>query len=260
MAMKRRTRVLLIVAAVLLTPVLILGGLLAATFGGLEAIEDSRRVGATIEIVRDGYVSASILDLGNGHVALIDCGNDPMGVALLAALSHRNLGPADVSTIFLTHGHRDHVAACPLFAHADVYALEADVPLAEGRTMGHSPIAHVMSPSPTGVHVGHPLADGDVVSVGNAEVHAYAVPGHTEGSAAYLVDGTLFIGDSGSVTSDRHLRGAPWLFSDDQALNITSMRALGERLQTEHESVTTIVAAHTGVLDDTDVLAALRSM
>lgn len=260
MAMKRRTRILLIVLGVVLAPVLAIVAIFASTFSGLEAIEDHRRVGATIEIVQDGYVSMSILDLGNGHVALIDCGNDPMGVALLAALSHRDLGPADVSTIFLTHGHRDHIAACPLFTHADVYALAADVPLAEGRTMGHSPIAHVMSPSPTGVHVGHPIADGDVITIGNAEVHAYAVPGHTEGSAAYLVDGALFIGDSGSITSDGHLRGAPWIFSDDQAQNLASMRALGVRLASEHETVTTIVAAHTGVLADGDVIAALRDM
>jgi len=242
-----------------LTPVLAIVAMFVATFSGLEAIEDHRRVGATIEIVQDGYVSMSILDLGNGHVALIDCGNDPMGVALLAALSHRNLGPADVSTIFLTHGHRDHIAVCPLFTHADVYALAADVPLAEGRTMGRSPIAHVMSASPTGVHVGHPIADGDVITVGNAEIHVYAVPGHTEGSAAYLVDGALFIGDSGSITSDGHLRGAPWMFSDDQMQNIASMRALAARLA-DHETVTTIVAAHTGVLDDGDVIAALRDM
>jgi glyoxylase-like metal-dependent hydrolase (beta-lactamase superfamily II) len=261
MAMKRRTRIVLFaLSAVVLVPVVAIAIVGFATFHGLSPIEDRQRVGATVEIVQDGYVSAALLDLGDDHVALVDCGNTPDGAAILAALDRRDMGPDDVSAIFVTHGHQDHIAACPLFTHATVYALETDVALAEGREPSDSPVGHLMGISPITAHVTHPLHDGVTITAGNAEVHVYAVPGHTRGSAAYLVDGVLFVGDSASVTDARTLRGAPWFFSDDQSENVASMHALARRLEEEHQTVTAIVAAHTGVLEDGDLLGALRAM
>ncbi len=256
----RRRRVLGGLGAVGLSLLVGIGGVGYATFGGLAPIEDGQRVGATVEIARDGYVSVALLDLGDGHVALIDCGNAGDGAAILAALARRALGPDDVSAIFLTHGHPDHVAACGHFPDAQVYALAAEIPMLEGRTAGRSPITRLVRASPSGVHVAHPLADGETITTGNAEVRVYAVPGHTAGSAAYLVDGVLFVGDSASVTSDGHVIGAPWVFSDDQAQNLVSMRTLGARLASEGQTVTALVASHTGVLDEGDVVAALRAL
>lgn len=256
--MKRWKRVVGVLAALLLIPVLVLGGIMFFTFRGLTEIEDGQRIGATVEIVQDGYVGIGLVDLGDGHVALIDCGNHPDGAAILAALERRGLAASDVSAVFVTHGHPDHISACPLFTSATVYALAADVPLAEGHVASDSPVGHMMGISPIHAEIGHPLADGDVITAGNAEVHVYAVPGHTQGSAAYLIDGVLFVGDSASVTTEGTLRGAPWFFTDDQAENVASMHALATRL--EGETVTTIVASHTGVLDDGDLIAALRAM
>jgi glyoxylase-like metal-dependent hydrolase (beta-lactamase superfamily II) len=256
--MKRWKRVLLGIGAVLLLLVLSVVGLGWATFHGLSEIQDGQRIGATIEIVQDGYVGVALIDLGDGHVALIDCGNHPDGSAILAALERRHLGPDDVSAIFVTHGHQDHVAACPLFTHAAVYGLAGDVALAAGRVPSDSPVGHLMGISPIHASIDHPLSDGDTITVGNAEVHAYAVPGHTAGSAAYLIDGALFVGDSASVTTDGTLRGAPWFFTDDTTRNVASMHALAGRLA--NETVTTIVASHTGVLDHGDLVGALRAM
>lgn len=256
--MKRWKRVLAVIGVVLLVPVLAIVGIGYATFHGLSAIEDGQRIGATVEIVQDGYVGMALVDLGDGHVAVIDCGNTPAGTAILAALERRHLTAGDVSAVFITHGHPDHISACPLFTSATVYALAADVPLAEGQAPADSPVGHLMGISPITAQITHPLADGDTITAGNAEVHVYAVPGHTPGSAAYLIDGVLFLGDSASVTTEGTLRGAPWFFSDDQAQNVASMHALATRL--EGETVTTIVASHTGVLDHGDLIAAMRAM
>jgi glyoxylase-like metal-dependent hydrolase (beta-lactamase superfamily II) len=255
---KRVKRVLGGIGGILLAIALLIGIGGYSAFGGRLPIVDGAHVGATIEIVQDGFVSAAIVDLGNDHVALIDCGNDPDAHTILAALERRHLGVADVSDVFLTHGHRDHVAGCPVFTHATIHALEADVALAEGREGMHSPMGRFVSPRPTGVTVTHVLHDRDVVTIGNAEVRVYALAGHTAGSAAYLVDGVLFVGDSASVSSDHHLLPAVWLFSNDTTQNHASLRALGAQL--EHETVTAIVPAHSGVLDEGDLAAALRAM
>lgn len=255
---KRLKRILQVLAALLLVLVLALAVFGYVSFGGLASNQDGQHVGATLEVVEDGYVAVDILDLGDGHVALIDCGNDRMGAAILAALARRDLGPDDVSDVFLTHGHPDHVAACPVFTHATIHALEADVALAAGTVAPPSPIGHLAPTRPTGVRVDHVLHDGDVVTRGNAEVRVYAVPGHTAGSAAYLVDGVLLVGDSASLTTDGRLVGAPWIFSDDQAENVRSMHALAERLA--GETVTAIVTSHSGVASEGDLVALLRAL
>lgn len=259
-APRRRSRALRVVGIVLVSLVLLVAGLGYSAFGGLASIEDGEHVGATVEIVQDGYVSAAIVDLGEGHVALVDCGNDPAAASILRALEHRHLGPDDVSTILLTHGHRDHVAGCAQFRHAEVYALTADARQAEGHEAPRGPIGMFVSVSPTGLTVDHPLEDGATIHRENAEIDVYAIPGHTAGSAAYLVDGVLFVGDSASQTSDGHLVVAPWIFSESQEQNRSSMHALAERLEHDHALVTAIVTAHSGVVSEGDLLALLRGI
>ena len=108
----------------------------------------------------------------------------------------------------------------------------------------------------------HPVTDGDAITVGDLEVSVYAIPGHTPGSAAYLVDGVLFVGDVGDsagVTDDHRLVGAPWIFSDDTALNLVSLHTLGNRLSMVAPEPTVLVPAHSGVLDR-DIVHSLRTM
>ena len=73
----------------------------------------------------------------------------------------------------------------------------------------------------------HPLDDGESFMVGNLQVTAYAVPGHTEGSAAYLVDGVLFVGDSLQIKSNQQIIGPSVIFSTDRAQGEASLKHLG---------------------------------
>ena len=84
--------------------------------------------------------------------------------------------------------------------------------------------------------------------LGQISVRVFAIPGHTAGSAAYLVNGVLFLGDAADATSNGGLRGAPWLFSDDQAQDRASLVALPQRLSQEGADVKAIAFAHSGVL------------
>jgi glyoxylase-like metal-dependent hydrolase (beta-lactamase superfamily II) len=49
---------------------------------------------------------------------LFDAGSDKKGKAIFGELSRVGLGRENVKTIFLTHGHRDHMAGVPLFPNA----------------------------------------------------------------------------------------------------------------------------------------------
>ncbi len=184
-----------------------------------------------VETVKDGFVSIFLLDVGPGKVALVDAGKDTSGKAILSALTRRGLTPASVAAIFLTHGHGDHTAGCKLFPDAQVYALESEVAL-----IGDA------------ARVTHPLQDGEGTDVGDLHVETFAVPGHTPGSAAYLMRGVLFFGDSAGASKDGVMMKAVSLFSKDSAQNVTSLKALEARLQPRATDVKALAFAHTGPL------------
>jgi hydroxyacylglutathione hydrolase len=240
--LKNALKVLGVLLALVVVAIVAIG---YSAFGGRAKIVDGAAPAPDVRIVKDGIVCLGVVDAGDGKVLLIDAGNDATGQAILNELGRRHLGNDAVSAIFLTHGHPDHTAGAHLFPSAAVYALSADVALAEGREGSHGPITHLMSPKANGTHVTHALRDGDTVVVGSQSVRVFAVPGHTAGSAAYLVSHVLFLGDSAGLKSDGTLVGAPWAFSDDSAQNHASLKALADRLRPEQVSIVAIVPAHT---------------
>jgi glyoxylase-like metal-dependent hydrolase (beta-lactamase superfamily II) len=206
--------------------------------------------------VADGFSGIGVITIDSRQVALVDAGNDTAGEAILAELSRRQLGPDAVSAIFLTHGHADHIGAVPLFPKAQVLAIDAEAPLIEGRAGARGPLTRLFPVRPTGITVTRHLKDGDVVTIGDVPVRVYAVPGHTAGSAAYLADGVLFLGDSADVASDGTLNGAPWVFSDSQPENRASLARLEQRLVADGVKVMALVPAHSGASDGLAALTA----
>jgi len=219
----------------------------ASAFVGRQSITDGFEING-IRIVKDGIVSVAFVPMGTGEVALIDAGNDKSGKAILAELARRKLGSDAVKAILLTHGHPDHTAAILLFPNAQVMALGAEAALVEGRAGAHGPLTRFMSVSPTGVKVTRVLVDGETVMLDQVPVRLFSVPGHTAGSAAYLVNSVLFLGDAADATSSGTIKPAPWIFSDSQAEDRASLVNLDRRLIQDGSDVKAIAFAHSGVL------------
>jgi glyoxylase-like metal-dependent hydrolase (beta-lactamase superfamily II) len=227
--------------------VLLMAGmaLFLSAFWGRRAIGDQLDVEG-IRIVKDSIVSACLIPVEGHKVVLVDACNDHSGKAILAELSRSGLTPDAVQAILLTHGHRDHIGAVNLFPNAQVMCLAPEVDLVAGRTSGRGPLLRFFPFKPTGIKVTRTLHDGETVVFDNLAIRVYALPGHTLGSAAYLARGVLMIGDSADIGRDGKLRGAPWLFSDDAALNRQSLAELGPRLSRENVVVKAIICAHSG--------------
>jgi len=241
-------RLLKIVALVVLLVIVAVVGLFAVTFMGRKSLVDGYEINR-VRVIADGFAGIGVIRLDDGRVALVDAGNDAAGEAILAELERRQLGPDAVAAVLITHGHGDHIAAIGRFSRAAVMALDAEVPLVEGRAGGRGPLPRLLPVRPTGVTVTRALRDGEVVTLGGVPIRVYAVPGHTAGSAAYYVDGVLLVGDSADVTSDGTLQGAPWLFSDNQAENRASLARLEQRVVADGLDVKAIVPAHSGAAE-----------
>lgn len=228
-------------------------GAVAALFGpafiGMRPVPEEFEHNGT-SLVRDGFTTVWVVPIGTNQVALIDAGNDASGAAILAELSRRGLGPEAVSAIFLTHGHPDHIAAVPLFPDAEVMALAAETDLVAGRVAPGNPLGRLMPASPTGIELTRTLRDGEIVRLQGREIRVYAVPGHTAGSAAYLVDGVLVLGDAGSITSDDTVTTPPWIFSENVGQAAASLAGLAERLARDDVTVDVIAFAHSGPLGE----------
>jgi glyoxylase-like metal-dependent hydrolase (beta-lactamase superfamily II) len=202
-----------------------------------------------IRVLSDSMATMGIVSAGPDQVVLIDAGMDDDGKVLLAELARRKLGPEAVRAILLTHGHPDHVSGAPLFPKAEVMILEADVATAEGRAPYRGPFQRLFPVKPRKLKITRALHDGESVAVGDATFRVYAVPGHTGGSAAFLVDGVLFVGDSANATKEGAVRLLPLLLTEDATQNRASLVRLAERLEAEHAEVKTIVFSHSGALD-----------
>lgn len=231
-----------------------LGGLFlvaAASVGEAFVGNRAPQAGAVndaVQVVLDGYVSVGLISTSAGAI-LIDCGVSADAGALRAAL-----GGQPVAAIFLTHGHGDHVAGCDQFPGVPIHALRAEVDHIEGRARPRGPLPRLMPLQERPFRVSVPLEDGQVVPVGERAVTAFHLPGHTAGSAAYLVAGVLFLGDSARSSPEGAIRNAPWVFSDDLDQNAASLSRLAERLVPLSEEVQHIVFSHTGPIQGSQAL------
>lgn len=153
----------------------------------------------------------------------------------------RQLGttPTDVRFVFLTHAHRDHIAAWPLVRQARFAIAEAEVPEFTGQA-GYRGWATKMSdelndyprPAPGELSLISFASDTTFV-LGRDTLYAFPIPGHTPGSTAYLFRGILFAGDAINYRPGTGFQGARPEFSDSVEQSRESLRALWQRLAPE---------------------------
>ncbi len=117
----------------------------------------------------------------NAQCLVIDPGYEAQTVLSYA----RSLGK-QICAVLLTHGHFDHVGAVKEIAQETgcaVYLKTEDTAMPEQMTAGK-------------LFYTHALSDGDVLALAGLSVCVMHTPGHTPGSVCFLIDNTIFSGDT----------------------------------------------------------------
>jgi len=148
-----------------------------------------------IYAVPNGQVNFYLVKAGQGYIAF-DAGTSEQ--ASLAELGKLNAKPEDVAAVFLTHTDGDHVGAIGLFQQAKVYISKQEEQMINGSTRRMIFMRNKL-PRPY-----ETLDDSQTVEENGLSVRCISTPGHTPGSACYLVGGKyLFSGDTFGLKDGR---------------------------------------------------------
>lgn len=173
-------------------------------------------------------------------VIVVDLGWTGAGRDLRRGLRRVGSEPAEVRAVFLTHSHRDHIRGWRAVPHATFYLSSSEVPHFTGGR-AHWDFASRFAaalfprvyPSAEDLAV-HGFRSDTTIVVGTDTVRAFLLPGHTAGSAAYLLRGVLFVGDALSYSALSGIRGASGRYTVDPDANRASLASLRERAKSFH--------------------------
>lgn len=243
--MSRRRRVLLVLATLFLV-VAAAGYFLAS--GGKPLVDGERLGDGRVTLVADGFIASYIVELADGSIALVDATMDTEAKAIKTALTAMGKRDADVDAIFFTHGHGDHIGGALAFPNARLFVLEPDADLVEGKRVAGNMLGRFREPAPTGLIVTDALVANQEITVGGTDIMVFAVPGHTLGSAAFLIHDVLFLGDAAGAAKNDTLTGAPPVFSADREQANVSLKTLANELRASGVTVSALAFGHQGPL------------
>ena len=172
----------------------------------------------------------------SGGVILFDTGMNP-GVAK-KSLAKAGINPDEVTHIFLTHTDYDHAGGLAAFKNAEIFITGEEEQMINGQTARRGLVHNGRVGKYT------TLENGKKISAGGAEIECFLTPGHTPGSASYLVDNCFYIsGDLLRVARGSN-RVTPFmrLMNKDHALDIKSVAEAKPAIKNAEYLLT----AHTG--------------
>lgn len=170
-------------------------------------------------------------------VFVVDLGWSGAERSMRRGLARIGARPEDVTDVFLTHSHRDHIMGWRAVRQARFHMMEAEVPYFFGErdhadvpSRAARAVRGDAGPWPGEVNV-RPFSRDTVFVLGADTIRAFVVPGHTAGSTAYLHRRVLFVGDAISRAYHTGYGPAMGVFTEDRQGSHDALVSLFERLR-----------------------------
>ena len=217
---------------VLLALVLLPVGLVVTMRMRRGAFEKPEMLRSNIARVRNLFTEVYAARVGD-KVVLFDAGIDTVGTALDAAIAAvGGKSRDDVSDVFLTHGHFDHVQMSALCPKATVHVgiRDTDMLAQKARTEPWAARWFAKALPPPAIAAQAAFIDRTEQTLADGKkLVALPLPGHTPGSFLIFYDGILFAGDSMQI-SDGKLDFCMSAFSVDPKENRRNIAKLKDQL------------------------------
>ncbi len=199
---------------------------------------ETGRLGPDLFAIKDDFVNVFLLEKNGAYLA-VDSGNT--GKNILEGFEALGIDIKKVSTLLLTHTDYDHVAQVDLYDNAEIYISSDEEQMINGQTEKKFFIHNKLA-------AGHGLLpDGSIRKIDGWTVQTIVVPGHTAGSACFIIDGKyLFTGDNISL-----IEGKAGPFND--LFNTDTRRQMGNIPKIAHlNDISLVLTAHYGISDRYD--------
>jgi glyoxylase-like metal-dependent hydrolase (beta-lactamase superfamily II) len=185
----------------------------------------------------------SFLVVGDKKAALIDTG---LGIGNIKELAETATSLPII--VLHTHGHLDHTGGDPLFEENYISLLEKIPTIAEAEAQQEEKKALASSfPGVIGANLEFvppaevsykPVEDGDAFDLGGITLEAVSIPGHTEGSIAYVdKDGRFAL--TGDGIADIH-----WFDDDKECSTVEGFLETLDRFEARAHNAKRYYAAH----------------
>lgn len=189
--------------------------------------------------IRDDIVNIFILEK-DSRLLVIDTGYNERTIR--EGFEKLGLRFSDVQAVLLTHSDFDHARLTTLFSHVPVYLSDEEEKMINGekkRTFFSR--NSLKGPYKT-------METNSIQSIGSWDIKTVVVPGHTSGSACYIIDGCLFTGDTIAVKNNKITNDNAFFHMNKKtaAQNISLLSNLG--------SIDLVLTSHYGYSDAYEIL------
>ena len=149
--------------------------------------------GTDIIAIRNRINNLFFIPSGDDWIA-IDAGSDAN--AVMQEMKRMSIDVQRVKGVFLTHTDYDHVASISMFPNASIYMSKQEEQMVDG-SIRRQLLKKNKLPQLSNSNQIVWMADNEVIDIGAHKVRIICAPGHTRGSAVYVVDEKyLFSGDA----------------------------------------------------------------
>lgn len=172
---------------------------------------------------------------------VIDAGSDSRSVK--QEMERMSIDGAKVKSVFLTHTDYDHVASIALFPNAAIYMSKQEEQMID-KTTRRQFLKKNSLPQLSNSNKITWMTDNEIIDLGEHKIRIIWAPGHTRGSAIYVVDEAyLFTGDAFKVV-DGHILVHPYTMDRKQAWETI------QSIKDELKNYKKVFTAHYGMIEN----------